>query len=742
MPKQPSSHSKPSHALRITLAALGILLGAFIICDILGWPFLRLPLQNLMSKQLEREVRIEAPFALHLLGGIKLDVGGLRIAAPREFDAPYLMDAQNAKLALRYSDLIGWDSATEPLHIKLLQVDKLDAYLMRNKQSATWQFSEEQPNQEPTPFPVTETLVVQKGSAVVQDTVTDADVEVSFHTREGTSESNAVSIVEAEGTFRQHPIRGKLTTPGFIPAATEHDDNPIPLDAWVNYGGVRVDFKGDIADISTDKKIRGNFTIKGPSLGIAGDLFNITLPTTTEFVIKGDIRRENELLLVDIGSAHVGSSDLSGKFSFDTSGDKIAMKGDLKSTNFVLADLAPTFGTRAENGTEVPGREGYIFPDRPLNLPALNKFNAELTLDFKRVELGRAFREPIAPFKASLSLNSGKLSLAKIDAHTADGNLAGTIAVDAHALGASGNPDPHDKSRPKPEWFLNLKWSGINLAKWLQPRKTDDPKTPDAYLTGVFNGSTDLKGRGNSTSELLGSLDGDIAAYIRNGKVSHLVIEALGIDVAQALGLVMKGDELLPMQCAVVDMKSAQGILSPGVALIDTPVTLVLMDGKVNLQKEQLDLRFVAKPENASPFTARSPILVTGTLANPKVKPKAAPIAARVLGSIALAFVNPLAAIIPFIDPGSGEHDTCGEALRKFNAGKAKNARAARPSAEAASGSSGGRASHEADVPAAAAEPAGQQPAPAKRVQESPAEDKPAASSPRGTRGIPGHAAE
>src|SRR3546814_447875 len=184
----------------------------------------------------------------------------------------------------------------------------------------------------------------------------------------------------------------------------------------------------------------------------------------------------------------------------------------------------------------------------------------------------------------------------------------------------------------------------------------------------------DPKGSGNSTAELLGSLDGDISAYINNGQISHLIIEALGIDLAQALGLVIKGDELLPMRCAVVDMQSKSGVVRPEVALVDTPVTLVLMDGKVGLQQEQLDLRLVARPENASPFTARSPILITGTFANPDIQPKAAPIAARVLGGIALAFINPLAAIIPFIDPGTGDHSPCTEALREFNAKNGKGA--------------------------------------------------------------------
>jgi AsmA protein len=60
-----------------------------------------------------------------------------------------------------------------------------------------------------------------------------------------------------------------------------------------------------------------------------------------------------------------------------------------------------------------------------------------------------------------------------------------------------------------------------------------------------------------------------------------------------------------------------------------------------------------AKPKNFSPFTVRAPIEITGTFLDPHVKPKTGPIAARVAGGALLVLVNPLAAILPFMDPGS-----------------------------------------------------------------------------------------
>jgi uncharacterized protein involved in outer membrane biogenesis len=123
------------------------------------------------------------------------------------------------------------------------------------------------------------------------------------------------------------------------------------------------------------------------------------------------------------------------------------------------------------------------------------------------------------------------------------------------------------------------------------------------------------------------------------------------------------------MQCAVMDFDTKNGTVKPQVALIDTDVTLVLIDGKINLPEEELDLRLTAKPRNVSPFTLRSPIRVKGTFLNPDVSPVKGPIAARVAGGVALAFINPLAAILPFVDLGStsDEPSPCKQTLARFS---------------------------------------------------------------------------
>jgi AsmA protein len=669
----PNKPSKPKPRLfsvsRVLLSFLiaGIL--AIAACEIAGWPFLRVPAEKLLSSNLERTVKLDAPFKLHLIGGINLALGGLYIAAPAGFDTAYLVDAKNVELALRYRNLIQFKS-TEPFRIKSLRVNDIDANLLRHADGhATWQFkNDDSPS---SPIPIIETLIVKNGVAKFDDPITQSDLNMSFNTDEGASDSTPTSRIVVKGKFRQKPLTGKINTDGFLPIATQDATSPaIATTLWLDYGGIHADFKGSASDLFGKQDIKGAFNIKGASLGTLGDLVNTPLPTTDPFKLSGHIEKDDVVWLINVASAIVGRSSLSGDFRYDPRPTKPLLTGSLKGSQFYLADLAPAFGTRNEDGSKSKIRSDRAIPDRPIDLPSLNKLNAQIKVDLTYVELGNAFNHPISPFKADLGIENGKLTLSEIEAKTADGSLSGLISVDAHADNTAPATQPITAVMPK--WKIDLVWKNINLEKWLkvseerkQEAKNKGKKdAPPAYVTGQLNGKTNLSGTGNSTAQLLGSLDGDIAMVIQNGSISHLIIEVLGLDIAQGLGMLIRGDESLPMQCAVIDLKATKGLVEPTVAMIDTPVTLVLIDGNLSLAKESLNLRLTAKPKNMSPLTARSPIHVTGTFSDPKASPEGGPIAARVLGGLALAIINPFAAILPFIDTGdSSAESPCKQSL-------------------------------------------------------------------------------
>ena len=64
----------------------------------------------------------------------------------------------------------------------------------------------------------------------------------------------------------------------------------------------------------------------------------------------------------------------------------------------------------------------------------------------------------------------------------------------------------------------------------------------------------------------------------------------------------------------------------------------------------------------------RSPIYVRGSFAKPVVTVDKVRVAARALGAVALATVNPLLTLIPLIDPGPGQDSDCRQLVRDARA--------------------------------------------------------------------------
>lgn len=68
---------------------------------------------------------------------------------------------------------------------------------------------------------------------------------------------------------------------------------------------------------------------------------------------------------------------------------------------------------------------------------------------------------------------------------------------------------------------------------------------------------------------------------------------------------------------------------------------------------ETLNLRTVVAPKDFSPLSLRAPLHISGTFAHPVVGVDKQPLGLKLGSALLLGLINPLAAIIPLIDPGS-----------------------------------------------------------------------------------------
>ena len=434
----------------------------------------------------------------------------------------------------------------------------------------------------------------------------------------------------------------------------------MTLDAHV--GRARITFRGTAANPVHLSELRGAFNVAGPSLASVGDPLGVTLPTTGPFETQGFLTKEGDLWKAVVSRATIGQSRLAGSFTYDRRPAVPLLAGRLTGPRLLLKDLGPAVGTRtpaevAASAAAARERErraaatGHVLPDRRFDLPSLRAMNANVVVDIRHADLGSALLEPLEPLRAHLRVDGGVLTLADVEARTAQGTLVGALALDGR--------------EPVAHWNADVRLTGVQLSRWLHQARKDAPP----YITGRLDGRLKVTGSGRSTAEILGSLSGDIAFHIRNGTLSHLVVEAAGLDVAQALGMIVKGDESLRILCNAIDLKVEKGVARPRVFVIDTHDSTVWVEGAVSLAQETLDLKAVVSPKDFSPFTARTPIHVEGTFAQPSISVEASKVGAKVGAAALLALVNPLAAVIPFIDPGADD-DAKREAAECASLGK------------------------------------------------------------------------
>ena len=149
------------------------------------------------------------------------------------------------------------------------------------------------------------------------------------------------------------------------------------------------------------------------------------------------------------------------------------------------------------------------------------------------------------------------------------------------------------------------------------------------------------------------------SAIVDRGTMSALVSNLLGLDVARSLGLLISGDEKIPLRCMVTDFEIRDGKMQPRIFVLDTANTMVLGTGTIDLGKERLDLELRGKQKRPSPLSLGGPITVGGTFKSPEIG-LGAETYVRGGAAIALgALLTPLASILGFIDSGKDQDTDC-----------------------------------------------------------------------------------
>ncbi len=657
-----------------------------------GWPFLREPMARALTRAAGVAVDFGAAgdrFALKLFGPPRLEVGVLTVGAAPGPAAPYLLSGRGLSMSWRWSD--AWQAwrGRLPLRIAGLQAQTLDMHLLRgNDGRATWQIgpgaraAPPAAGADPLELPQVDLLSIGGGRIVFDDAPWATRLVMTIEGQEGddvATPKRAGWRARIDGRWHALPLQLTVSTGSAMPLAADLAQAAIGLRVEGRVGAASLRFDGRAGALLGARRLDGELRFGGPSLALVAAPLGLTLPQTPPFELEGHLAHDAGVWQLTARRATLGKSRLGGEFRFDTRPERPMLTGKLNGARLALADLGPavgasTGGTQAAAGTPPAG--GRVLPQRTFDLPSLQAMDADVQVAIDELDFGTDAMAPLRSVATRIVLQAGRLELQALRATVAGGTLSGNTSYDSATATA--------------QWAAHLRLAGVDIAGWL--RGTQTPQAADAppagptqttrlkqerqqarqggdqvvrnYVTGALDAEFDVRGRGESTGQILATLDGRFDLTLRDGTLSHLATEAAGLDLAQGLGVIIRGDRPLPLRCARIQATARQGIVHTDRGVIDNSDTTILLAGGLNLKDETLALVATARPKDFSPLSLRTPITVRGTLAHPHLGVQGGKLAGKVGGAAALwAALGPFAALLPLIDLGQKEAgDPCAAA--------------------------------------------------------------------------------
>jgi AsmA family protein len=556
---------------------------------------------------------------LKINGDLKVDFGWIsRISASEiQFqNAQWSKHPQMVEVGLFDVQLDLWQLLTKfRLVLPSVTISQPKVVLEKNAEgAANWEFraatavSEPVVPQKRTEFPVIESLIIQDGMLLFDDQVSKTHANLKLIQAEAAGFLEAPVKLKAEGTYQKQPLT--LSLEGGSYENLRSSKEPYPLKINLGIGKLKAKIAGNLTEPLEMKGEDVTLDIQGDDLANLYPLIRLVFPSTPPYRLKGHLKHEGKVWAFSNFSGQVGDSDLSGNIRVDTAPTRPMMKADLVSNLLDFDDLAGFIGGKPRAGpgetaseeqkkqAAVEQKSDRIFPDQRYDLERLRTMDADVRLRAKRI---LAPKLPIDDLNATLNLNDGVLSFAPAAFGVANGRMEIYTTFDGSKRPSKVNIDARIRQ-------LDLKRF---LAESSFAQKT----------IGPIGGRIVLSGTGESFSELMATASGNTFLVMSGGQISGMLVELAGLDVAESLGFLVRGDKSIPIRCAVLDLQGNNGQMNVQTLVFDTADTVIQGEGVIDLRDEKVNLVVLPVPKDFSPLSLRSYIRATGPFKNLSVFP-------------------------------------------------------------------------------------------------------------------------
>jgi len=633
-----TSFRRPGRAEKIAASVTLVLMVLVVVFLMLfDWNWLRGPIGRWASEKYDREIVLQGELDVKLFSWTpSAHIRDVRVGGPDWAKEKDTLVVKDALASVRFLPLLSGQ-----VEMPLVEITRPEIVLISTADGRkSWVLDPDKPDTGPMKLPPINRLVIRDGAVFLDEQGRNIRLNATINAREGT-DGNAGFHLDGRGTINGTPLTLEVRGGPFINIKR---NQPYGFKAELSGVGTTLIADGAITRPFDLGQFNATLSLRGRDLADIYLLTGITTPNTPPYRLSGKLTRDDAVFTFNDFSGRVGSSDLSGDLKVYKTGDRRQVEAQLYSRLLDIDDLASVLGgtpqvTPAGNTVVTSGVPGKLLPDAPLNVERLRVMDGTLTyragqvkrneLDVRRVNLGA-------------QLKNGILNLDPVAFDFNRGELDGTARINA--------------TKKIPYTTADFRLRGYPLESII-PARNGAPT-----VTGRAIGRAKLEGPGASIHDFAGNSKGTLSLVVPQGRMRAAFAELLGINVTAGLGKLLSGDTgTSEIRCAVADFTVSGGTATARTFVIDTTPVLAKGSGTIDLGAETMNLRIDGETKSPRLIRLWSPIAISGPLTAPKIGIDGGAVAGQIgLGAALGALINPLVALLPFVDPGLAKDANCG----------------------------------------------------------------------------------
>ncbi|MGH8029893.1 MAG: AsmA family protein [Arenimonas sp.] len=608
---------------------------------------------NMLKPWVERKVEAQTGRTFHIDGDLDVDLSMTPLVTLERVRFGNLPGAKDKDMAT--SDKVQFHLRLLPLlrgEVELPTLSLARPYLLLERDAkgrGNWVLNGDPID--PEDLPHIEAMRVDDGKLDFRDPARRTNLAVAF--RSGAPDKDArvaPLLIDGAGRYvgNAFKVDGRIDSPLVL----ANQQRPYRIDLRANAGPTHATAKGYLLGPLQMRGMNLAFGLTGPDMGLLFPLIGVAIPTTPPYRLMGQLSRKGRTWHYDDFKGVLGDSDVAGDAAVTSAGAGRTvpfLKADVLSRRLDFDDLAGFVGAPPQTGSkETASAEQHkqaaelrtkskVLPDEPFDLAKLRGMDADVHWKATRVN---APKLPIEAMDMHLFVDDAVMRLAPLDLGVAGGHITSTIRMDARRDTIATRAD--------------IRASGMSLPRLFPAADLTDTSV------GRVGGRLNLTAEGNSIARMAATADGDVGAVMGRGRISNLLMEYAGIDIAESIRFLLTKDRTIPIRCAYADFGVKQGVATSRQMAFDTDDTVIHGTGTIDLRDERLDLLLKPLPKDFSLLSLRAPLRVDGTFKDPDFHPDVKVITLRGAAAAILGSIAPPLALIAVVETGPGKDTNCG----------------------------------------------------------------------------------